>query len=39
MKMAVLWDTEPCDLLETDRRFGSDYCLHRYGTDGGNKYL
>jgi hypothetical protein len=28
MKMAVFWDAEPCSLVDTDRRFRGDYCLH-----------
>lgn len=28
MKMFVFWDAVPCNLAETDRRFGCDYCLH-----------
>jgi hypothetical protein len=31
MKMTVSLDVAACDLVETDRRFGSVYCLHRQG--------
>jgi hypothetical protein len=27
MKMTVFWDVAPCNLVETDGRFGGYYCL------------
>jgi hypothetical protein len=33
------WDDAPCSLVETDRRFGGAYCLHRQACDGGSKDL
>jgi hypothetical protein len=30
-KMAAVWDTAPCSLVETDWRFRGAYCLHRHG--------
>jgi hypothetical protein len=31
MKGIVFWGVEPCSLVEVDRRFTSDYCLHHQG--------
>jgi hypothetical protein len=31
MNMTVCWDIAPCKLVETDRRFSGDYCLHYQG--------
>jgi hypothetical protein len=28
LNMALVWDVTPCSLIEIDRRFIGDYCLH-----------
>jgi hypothetical protein len=31
MKMTVFWNVAQCSLVEIDRRFRGDYCLHHQG--------
>jgi hypothetical protein len=33
MKMAVLWNVEPCSLVEVHRRFRGTYCIYHQGDD------
>jgi hypothetical protein len=37
LKTTTFWDTEPCSLVEEDRRFGGEYCLIYHGDVGGSK--
>jgi hypothetical protein len=36
MKIAVSWEKGSCSLVEVERRFGSAYCFHHQGNDGGS---
>jgi hypothetical protein len=38
LKMTAFWATQPCSLVEVDRRFGGVYCLHHQG-NGGSTHL
>jgi hypothetical protein len=38
LEMTVFWDIVPCNLVETDRRFGGAYCLHHHGDDVLNQW-
>jgi hypothetical protein len=33
VKVAVLWDVAPCSLVESDWRFGGDYCPYHEGVE------
>jgi hypothetical protein len=33
MKMIVFWDVAPCGIVEIDRLFRADYCLHHQSDD------
>jgi hypothetical protein len=40
LKMAVLCDVAPCNLVDIDRRFGGTYCLHhRHDVGSSNHFL
>jgi hypothetical protein len=32
MKMTAFWDIAPCSLVDADRHFTGEYCLHYKGS-------